>query len=165
MPDSFAAGAKQASLTHRLVCIPLPLRYNSTMKRIFLLPLAAIALFATTITASQVAAGVEAPPTEIHDTEAAHETVEGGDSGGLKEELSAPEDLEGGTEVRSYTRKDGAEIREYSMNGRVYMIRVQPGGGLPAYYLYDSDGDSVLERRLPGGYKRPSPPMWIIKKF
>ena len=161
MPDSFAAGAKQASLTHRLVCIPLPLRYNSTMKRIFLLPLAAIALFATTIIASQVAAAVEAPPTEIHDTEAAHETVEGGDSGGLKEELSVAE----GTEVRSYTRKDGAEIKEYSMNGKVYMVRVQPGGGLPAYYLYDSDGDSVFERRLPGGYKRISPPMWVIKKF
>lgn len=165
MPDSFTAGAKQASLTHHPVCIPLPLRYNSTMKRIFLLPLAAIALFATTITGSQVAAAVEPPPTEIHDTEAAHETVEGGDSGGLKEELSAPEGTAEGSEVRSYTRKDGAEISEYSVNGKVYMVRVQPGGGLPAYYLYDSDGDSVFERRLPGGYKRPSPPMWVIKKF
>ena len=150
---------------NQLSCIFAPLRYNYTMKRTLLLPLAAIAIFAATITASQVAGGVEPPPTEIHDTEAAHETVESGDSGGLKEELSAPEDLEEGTEVRSYTRKDGAEMTEYSMNGRVYMIRVQPGGGLPAYYLYDSDGDSVFERRLPGGYKRPSPPMWIIKKF
>jgi Ni/Co efflux regulator RcnB len=148
-----------------LSCIFALLRYNSIMKKTLLLPLAAIALFAATITTSQVAGSVEPPPTEIHDTEAAHETVESGDSGGLKEELSAPEDLEEGTQVHSYTRKDGAEMTDYSINGRVYMIRVQPGGGLPAYYLYDSDGDSVFERRLPGGYKRPSPPMWVIKKF
>jgi hypothetical protein len=135
------------------------------MKRIFLLPLAAIALFAATITTSQVAGGVESPPTEIHDTEAAHETVDSEATQDLHEDLSVPEGAVEGTEVRSYTRKDGAEITEYSMNGKVYMVRVQPGGGLPAYYLYDSDGDSVFERRLPGGYKRPSPPMWVIKKF
>jgi hypothetical protein len=163
MPGSFAAGAKQASLTHRLMCILLPLRYNSTMKRI--LPLAAIALFATAIIATQVAGAVEPPPTEIHDTTAAHETVNPEATQDLTEDLSEPENLEEGTEVHSYTRKDGAKITEHSVNGRVYMVRVQPGGGLPAYYLYDSDGDSVFERRLPGGYKRPSPPMWVIKKF
>ena len=133
------------------------------MKRIP--PFAAIVFFAATITASQVTDAVEPPPTEIHNTEAAVETVEGSNSTGLKEELSAPEGAVEGAEVHSYTRKDGAKITEHSVNGKVYMIRVEPGGGLPAYYLYDSDGDSVFERRLPGGYKRPSPPMWVIKKF
>ncbi|MBF0282740.1 MAG: DUF2782 domain-containing protein [Zetaproteobacteria bacterium] len=68
-------------------------------------------------------------------------------------------------EVRSDTREDGSKITEYSVNGHTYMIRVEPMDGLPAYYLYDSNGDGVFEQRLPGGYKRTSPPMWVIKKF
>ncbi len=68
-------------------------------------------------------------------------------------------------EVRSYQRKDGATITEYASHGRVFMIKVQPQGGLPAYYLYDSNGDGEFERRLPGGYKRISPPAWVLKRF
>jgi len=106
------------------------------------------------------------PPTDVHDSQYARETIDtGSEDADLKEELSAPEEVEGGAEVRSFIRKDGAEVTEYSMKGKVYMIRVQPTGNFPAYYLYDSDGDGVFEKRLPGGYKRPSPPMWIIKKF
>jgi len=136
------------------------------MNRIFLLPLATIALFAATITASQAEDGVMPPPTDVHDSQYARETIDtGSEDTDLKEELSAPEEVEGGAEVRSFMRKDGAEVTEYSMKGKVYMVRVQPTGSLPAYYLYDSDGDGVFEKRLPGGYKRPSPPMWIIKKF
>jgi len=110
--------------------------------------------------------GVQPPPTEVHDTEEGRETIET-DSGdtNLNRELSAPEKLPEGTEVHSYTRQDdGAQITEYSMHGRVYMIKVQPAGDFPPYYLYDRNGDGTMVR-LPGGYKRPSPPMWIIKKF
>ncbi len=135
------------------------------MKKTFLIPLAAVALFATGIITSQVVAAVEPPPTEIHDTKTAHETVDSKTPQNLNEDLSAPEGLAEGTEVRSYTRKDGAEITEYSINGKTYMVRVQPGRGLPAYYLYDGDGDGAFEQQVPGGYKRPSPPMWVIKKF
>lgn len=68
-------------------------------------------------------------------------------------------------EVRSYEREDGSTVTEHAVHGRVYMIRVQPVEGLPAYYLYDTDGDGVMEKRLPGDYKRIVPPMWVIKKF
>jgi len=147
-------------------CIFALLRYNSTMKRILLLPLAAIALFAAPITTSLAEDGVMPPPTDVHDSHSARETIDtGSEDTDLSEELSAPEAVEGGAEVRSFTRKDGAEITEYSVKGKVYMVRVQPTENLPAYYLYDNDGDGVFEQRLPGGYKRPSPPMWIIKKF
>jgi len=106
------------------------------------------------------------PPTKVQDSEEARETIEGkGDSADLNKELSAPEELDEGAEVRSFTRRDGAEVTEYSVKGRVYMVRVKPAGNLPAYYLYDRDGDGVFEQRLPGGYKRPNPPMWVIKRF
>jgi len=107
------------------------------------------------------------PPTAIHDSDQARETIEA-DSGetDLNRELSAPESKgPDGSEVRSFTRSDGAEVTEYSVKGKVYMVRVQPMGNMPAYYLYDNNGDGVFEQRLPGGYKRPSPPMWVIKKF
>lgn len=107
------------------------------------------------------------PPTGIHDSDQARETIEP-DSGepDLNKELSAPESKgPDGSEVRAFTREDGAEVTEYSVKGKVYMIRVKPAENMPAYYLYDNNGDGVFERRLPGGYKTPSPPMWVIKKF
>jgi len=140
------------------------MRYNRTMNRILLLPLAAIAFVAAPITTA-LADDVMPPPTEIHDSDAARETVDNGDDQSLSDELSTPEAMEEGSEVRSFMRKDGAEVTEHSINGRVYMVRVQPIGNLPAYYLYDNDGDGVFEKKLPGGYKHPSPPMWVIKKF
>ncbi|MDT8375185.1 MAG: DUF2782 domain-containing protein [Mariprofundaceae bacterium] len=135
------------------------------MKRTLLLPLAATVLFAAVTTVSQAKDDVMPPPTTIHKGESATGTVSGETAPNLNEDLSAPEAVEGGAEVRAYTREDGAEVTEHSINGQVYMVRVQPAGGFPAYYLYDNDGDGVFERRLPGDYKRPSPPMWVIKKF
>lgn len=138
------------------------------MKKCFLLP-ASILLTATIMVSPAISAekdDILPPPTKVEDSEEARETVEGtNDSTDLNKELSAPEKLEEGAEVRSFTRRDGAEVTEYSVKGRVYMVRVKPAGNLPAYYLYDRDGDGVLEQRLPGGYKRPSPPMWVIKRF
>jgi len=129
----------------------------------------AICLIAVLATAPSLYADEDIlpPPTTIHDSDQARETIEE-ESGetDLNKELSAPESKgPDGSEVRAFTRGDGAEITEYSVKGKVYMIRVQPMGNLPAYYLYDNDGDGLFEQRLPGGYKRPSPPMWIIKKF
>jgi len=123
------------------------------------------ALFSATTTASQADDDVIAPPTKIHNTEAARETVGTTSSGDLNKELSAPDTADGISEVRSYMDEKGAKITEHPINGRGYMVRVQPAGKFPAYYLYDDDGDGVFEKKLPGGYKRPSPPMWIIKRF
>jgi len=132
------------------------------MKRI--LPLALIAFFAAAST-SQADDDVIEPPTKIHNSEAARETVDTNSSGDLNKELSAPEQGDSTAEVRSYIDNKGSEITEHSINGKVYMVRVQPAGKFPAYYLYDNDGDGVFEKKLPGGYKRPSPPMWVIKRF
>ena len=35
-------------------------------------------------------------------------------------------------------------IEEYRMNGRLYMVKVTPRGGIPFYYI-DTDGDGQLE--------------------
>jgi len=104
------------------------------------------------------------PPTAVQDTPEARETIvpEGGRAT-LQEELKTGKS--GAVDLRVYQRKDGTIVKEYSMRGRVYMIRVKPPGSIPAYYLYDNDGDGKFERRLPGGYKRTSPPSWVIKRF
>lgn len=82
----------------------------------------------------------------------------------LEKELT-PEVSNDQVEVRTYRHEeDGATITEYKSGGKVWMIKVQPGGGFPAYYLYDEEGNGTFERRIMGN-KMPSPPMWIIKKF
>jgi hypothetical protein len=67
-------------------------------------------------------------------------------------------------EVRTYKHNDGATITEYKSAGKVWMIKVQPAGNFPAYYLYDRTGEGTFEQRIAGN-KQPSPPMWIIKRF
>lgn len=81
----------------------------------------------------------------------------------LHDELNAPD---GGSavDVRSYKRKDGTRITEYGPKGRVTHIKVQPPGGLPAYYLYRNTA-GTFERRLPGGAKAIAVPNWILKEF
>jgi len=81
----------------------------------------------------------------------------------LNEDLKAP-DADSNVDVRSYKRKDGATVTEYSLNGQIYEIKVQPGGGLPAYYLYLNKAGH-LERRRPGGQPFVKPPSWILKEF
>lgn len=36
-------------------------------------------------------------------------------------------------------------VEEYSINGRVYMVRVTPHGSEVSYYYIDTDGDGTLE--------------------
>lgn len=81
----------------------------------------------------------------------------------LSEELKTP-DADSNVDVRSYKDKGGATITEYSMNGQTYEIKVQPAGGLPAYYLYRNEADH-FERRSPGGQPAMIPPTWILKSF
>jgi hypothetical protein len=40
--------------------------------------------------------------------------------------------------------EEDRRIEEYRMNGRVYMVKVTPVGGIPYYYI-DTDGDGQLE--------------------
>ncbi|MES9844504.1 MAG: DUF2782 domain-containing protein [Candidatus Sedimenticola sp. PURPLELP] len=41
---------------------------------------------------------------------------------------------------------DKGKVHQYSVNGRVYMVKIVPTSG-PAYYLLDSDGDGELDVR------------------
>jgi hypothetical protein len=112
-----------------------------------------------------IAASPEAlPPPEHGGSPPPAADVGGDNNAGMKKELSPPS-TQKGVVIRSFKRSDGAEITEYRMHGRTYMIKVQPANGMPAYYLYDSNGDGQFDRRLPGGYKLMSPPTWVIKRF
>ena len=137
--------------------------------RQFLFPLAILTLVAAG-TWSFVIPAADAddilPPPEVSDSAVNDADAVSTDekAPNLQDELKSPETSDD-VEVRAYQRKDGAKISEYSSHGHVYMVKVQPAGGLPAYYLYDENGDGQFERRLPGGYKRISPPSWVIKRF
>jgi hypothetical protein len=41
---------------------------------------------------------------------------------------------------------ENKRIEEYSVNGKIYAIRITPKGGTP-YYLVDGDGDGNLDTR------------------
>jgi|UPI00037F916B hypothetical protein len=83
----------------------------------------------------------------------------------LKQAL-VPENIAKNVSVHAYTRKsDQAKVSEYSLNGRVYMIKVKPTGSAPAYYLYDDNGDGTFNKRLPANYKHLNPPGWVLATF
>ncbi|MDQ6997262.1 MAG: DUF2782 domain-containing protein [Mariprofundus sp.] len=106
-----------------------------------------------------------APPEVTDDVEVSSDRVEErmDPAANLHDELNAP-DSNTGVDVRSYKRKDGTVITEYGPKGKVFEIKVQPPGGMPAYYLYRNAGGE-FERRLPGGATRIVPPSWILKEF
>lgn len=55
-------------------------------------------------------------------------------------------------------------IKEYRLNGRVYMVEVIPLGGGEPYYLVDDQGDGKFSRHEPldNGLRVPR---WIFKTF
>ncbi len=55
-------------------------------------------------------------------------------------------------------RKGSNTIEEYSLNGRVYMVRVVPDKGIP-YYILDADGDGRLESRMSAEHMGPVSPV------
>lgn len=76
---------------------------------------------------------------------------------------TAAEEEELGPEVT--IRKSGPNtIEEYRINNRVYKVKVQPQVG-PAYYLIDTDGDGLMDRRY--GLNDPPvvAPQWVLKRW
>lgn len=65
-----------------------------------------------------------------------------------------PVDLTG-AEVAARTLENGDVVEEYRVAGQLRMVKITPLRG-PAYYLYDRDGDGVLDSgdrdRLPMVY-------------
>ncbi|WP_440996652.1 DUF2782 domain-containing protein [Arhodomonas sp. SL1] len=77
------------------------------------------------------------------------------------EELTRGEPIEPAVEIIS---RPWAEIREYSINGQVYAVRIDPRGA-PAYYLYDSDGDGQLDNRHPTNLDAPDIHQWELFRW
>jgi len=82
----------------------------------------------------------------------------------LPEALPPPEmvehDEEMEPEVTIIQNKD-AEIEEYRVNGRLYMVKVTPFVGKP-YYFVDRDGDGLMESRMSDVYNTLHVPQWVI---
>lgn len=57
--------------------------------------------------------------------------------------------------------KGDKTIEEYSVNGRVYAVKISPKGGAP-YFLIDNDGDGVLESRQTDIKANIQVPQWVI---
>jgi hypothetical protein len=66
-------------------------------------------------------------------------------------------------EVKIIKRND-AVIREYRINGRLYLVRVEPRIG-PPYYLYDRDGNGSLEFSSLPLEPAPVVPNWMIHRW
>lgn len=75
---------------------------------------------------------------------------------------AAGETIEPAVNIR---REEGKTIEEYSLDGRVYMVKITPAKGVPYYYL-DTDGDGTLELQ-PGedGLNPVRPAYWKVKEW
>jgi hypothetical protein len=56
-------------------------------------------------------------------------------------------------------------VEEYSLNGRVYMVKITPAKGPPYYYI-DEDGDGQLELQPGDDALNPvRPAYWKVKEW
>ena len=55
-------------------------------------------------------------------------------------------------------------VEEYRIGGRVYMIKVEPGKGVP-YYLVDTDGDGKLETHYSDLTENIVIPQWVLFRW
>jgi hypothetical protein len=70
----------------------------------------------------------------------------------------------GGADIRIITEGDKT-IEEYSLNGRVYMVKIQQKG-FPPYYLIDRNGDGRMDEQVSElmGPATP-PPNWVLFRW
>lgn len=61
------------------------------------------------------------------------------------------------------THRGNDRVEEYRVNGKLYMLKVTPPGGV-AYYLIDEKGDGTMVRQdnMDSGLRVP---MWVIGTF
>jgi hypothetical protein len=57
--------------------------------------------------------------------------------------------------------RDDGQVKEYRVNGRLYMIEITPSKG-PHYFLVDTDGDGTLESRQGGVATGIQIPRWTL---
>ncbi len=70
----------------------------------------------------------------------------------------------GGAEINIITEGDKT-IEEYSLNGQIYMVKIQQKGFAP-YYLIDRDGDGRMDEQVSElmGPSAP-PPSWVLFRW
>lgn len=61
-------------------------------------------------------------------------------------------------------RRGTETVEEYRIGGRLYMMKVTPVGGGPAYYLVDQLGDGTFSRN-DSHDTGTRVPMWVIRQF
>lgn len=62
-------------------------------------------------------------------------------------------------------RQEGAEtVYEYRVAGKLVMVKVQPKGA-PPYYFIDQDGDGELETRTDDPRSAPSVNQWVLFRW
>lgn len=62
------------------------------------------------------------------------------------------------------TPRDQGRIKEYRVNGQLYMIEIVPAKGAP-YYLIDTDGDGLLDNRRNHLEPELAIPRWPILRW
>lgn len=62
------------------------------------------------------------------------------------------------------TPRDDSRVKEYRVNGRLYMVEITPAKG-PHYFLVDSDGDGRLDTRQNGPLTGVEVPRWTLLKW
>lgn len=59
---------------------------------------------------------------------------------------------------------DNREVQEYSVNDRVYMVKITPAVGFP-YYLVDPDGTGEMEYKRDTMGLEVNPPQWTLFRW
>jgi hypothetical protein len=57
--------------------------------------------------------------------------------------------------------RGGAKVEEHKVNGRLQYVKITPRIGKP-YYLFDTDGNGILESRMSQLYSNFVIPSWVI---
>ncbi len=87
--------------------------------------------------------------------EAPIKPVESGEAIPLEDELSGPVVIK---------KSEAYMVEEYRVGGQRYMLKIVPRKGRP-YYLIDTDGDGVLERRVSELSPSMVVPSWEILRW
>ena len=58
-------------------------------------------------------------------------------------------------------QKQHETVEEYRIHGRLYMVKITPKIGKP-YYLLDTNGDGMFNRRMSDLYSDVVVPQWVL---
>ncbi len=87
------------------------------------------------------------------------------DSDDLRRRVVPNQPADDELEPQVVIRKAGKNtVEEYRINGRLFKVRVTPAVG-PSYFMVDTDGDGVMDRRFDKAGQPPVTPQWVLFKW